>query len=51
MKPISKVPTKGVPLKMARILAEKQNELIDAVNYLIDAVKPKAKSKAKGAKK
>ena len=55
MKPISKVPTKAVPLKMGKILAENQNEIVDRVNFLSEQVailsKPKAKSKPKGDKR
>ncbi len=31
---INRIPTKGVPLKMTRILAEKMNEVVDTVNEI-----------------
>ena len=53
MKPISKVQTKGLAVRMLKALAENQNEVAEAINYLLDRVKPKTKAKAKtkGAKK
>ena len=56
MKPISKVPIKGVQLRMLKNLAENQNEMADRVNYLTEKValllaKPKQRVYKKGDSK